>query len=1023
MAVKLEGQQDLPWETPTPCPAGFETETVTIGKDPAQMGVEIAQASWTHAGAPTQAAMSRLHAARLGKRICPVVVVARRTTDAWLFGPVPDSQVIGPLPVDQALRMVQSALEQPSGLLARQRLASLYEAVASTGLPGVANGGLFATNDLDRGVRRRPDWSGACESAKSLLALRREKLLGALGFVSEPIGGNAAMLRTAGEVPRAVAVLLTDDETFDANSKRFAVSPVSFGLKVASTQHVPWLIVARGSQIRLYPALPHVGVGRKGQAETYFELDLALLTSDTVGFLPLVFAGEALAEGGTVDALLESSVQYTVGLGERLRSKVYDAIVPQLSVAVAEQLPVLGYELDRDGLDLAYQLTLRTFFRILFQAYAEDRRLLPYGTNPRYDRNALNTVARDLTENPDQPFDPESTSLWDDLTQVWRVIDKGDKAWSVPPYNGGLFSTDPGLHPAGALLDRLAVTNDIIGPALQALLVDTDESGVTGPVDFRSLSVREFGTIYEGLLESNLALADVDLTLGKNDTWLPAGPGDEVVAPAGTVYFHNTSGQRKGTGSYFTPSFVVEHLLERALDPALEAHLERIAERVDVGDAAGAARDFFDFRVADLAMGSGHFLTAAIDHIEAKMAAFLDDHGLPGVTRELRLLDEAARDAAGPDSPAVEPSSLLRRQIARRCIYGLDTNAVAVELARVSIWIHTFVRGLPMSSLDHNLVCANSLTGIGTVDEALDVLVAGRTNSQLTVFDAPIEAALDAARDVLADVAAAAEATRQDAQDAARATQRARAEAETARLLFDAAVLRRIGRADLVAGEEPDKIAALAGQDVAQEEIADLDPAHFPYLFPEVFLRDRPGFDVLIGNPPWEKIKVEEHGWWGLRFPGIRSLPMARRTKEIGRLQTERPDLMAEYEADIAASEARRSVLTSGPYPGIGSGHIDLYKAFAWRNWLLLRENGRAGVVLPRAASHRRWYPSMATVGADRRNLCRRVRASQLRTLGISGRAPAIHGGPHDGRALAMRWRHLNVWALPQSSRIRGGSR
>src|SRR5699024_10597099 len=157
----------------------------------------------------------------------------------------------------------------------------------------------------------------------------------------------------------------------------------------------------------------------------------------------------------------------------------------------------------------------------------------------------------------------------------------------------------------GALLDRVAVTNDVIGPALAALLIDTDDTGVTGPVDFRSLSVREFGTIYEGLLESNLALADVDLTIGKNDAWVPAGDGDDVVAQAGTVYLHTTSGQRKGTGSYFTPSFVVEHLLERALDPALDTHLERVAELLAAGDAAGAARAFFDFRVADLAMGSG----------------------------------------------------------------------------------------------------------------------------------------------------------------------------------------------------------------------------------------------------------------------------------------------------------------------------------------------------------------------------------------------------------------------------------
>lgn len=950
MALELAGKQTIPWAAPPKCPASFAPVSVTIGPDDAGMGLEIARAEWSGSGAPSREAMASLHAARLSKRLCPVVVVAESGSHVWSFGPNPQGQVVGPLPPDQAERLLQAALDQASGLLARQRLTALYEALEGTALPGVANAGLFATNDLRKGVRQRSDWGAATEAAKRLLALRREQLIKALGFSTQRAGGHAHVLATAQPHPRAVAVLLDDMEGFDAESPRFAVSPITYGLNVASKQGIPWLIVTRGSQLRLYPAKPHVGVGRKGQAETYFELDLALLTDDTAGFLPLVFSGAALDEGGTAEQLLGSSAQYSVGLSERLRAKVYDDIVPSLSLAIAGQLPALGHPMDRAGLDLAYQLTLRTFFRLLFQSYAEDRKLLPYGENPRYDRNALNTVAKDLTENPDQPFDPESTSLWDDLAQVWKVIDKGDTAWSVPPYNGGLFSTDPDLHPEGALLARISVSNDVLGPALKALLIDTDDDGTTGPIDFRSLSIREFGTIYEGLLESNLALADVDLTLGRDDTWLPAGDGDEVVAPAGTVYFHNTSGQRKGTGSYFTPSFVVEHLLERALAPALDAHLERITHLLDRDDTAGAARDFFDFRVADLAMGSAHFLTAAIDHIEAKMAAFLAEHDIPGVTQELRHLEEAARNASGPDAPDPEPSSLLRRQIARRCIYGLDINPVAVELARVSIWIHTFVRGLPMSSLDHNLVCANSLTGIGSVDESLDVLVEGRRGNQLTVFDAPIEEALDAARDVLTDVAAAAEATRPEAEAAARAAQRARAEAETARLLFDAAVLKRIGRDGLVAASEPDKIASLAGEPTAQDAVGHLKPAHFPYLFPEVFLRDRPGFDVLIGNPPWEKLKVEEHQWWGLRFPGLRGMPMAERSARIEALKAERPDLRAEFEVEVAASEAMRQVLISGPFPGIGAGHIDLYKAFGWRNWQLVRAEGRIGIVLPRAA-------------------------------------------------------------------------
>jgi hypothetical protein len=856
--------------------------------------------------------------------------------------------------VDRASRLLQAVLDEPDALAARRRLDGLTAALDSTSIAGVNNVGLFASHELRVGVPQRPDWEAACATSTPWLTARGGSLIERLGFRTSRAGAHALVLSGGGARPEAVAVLLQEDEAFEASSHRFVVSPVAYGLKMAEQQGVAWLLMVRKGSIRLYPARIDLGVGRKGLAETYLELDLDSLDTDSAGYLSLLFAADALADGGTTYEILESSAQYAAALGDRLRDKVYEDIVPELSVAVAKGLERLGHEMDAAGLDLAYQLTLRVFFRMLFQVYAEDRRLLPYRQNDQYTRNAIKTLAADLLADPDREFDLESTTLWDDLTQVWRVIDTGNTRWGVPPYNGGLFSADPELHPEGALIDQIRIPDVVMGPVLQALLLDDTEDGDVGAIDFRSLSVREFGTIYEGLLESSLGLAEIDLTLDNNGTWIPAAEGDEVFAAAGEVYFHNTSGQRKGTGSYFTPSFVVEHLLERSLDPALNAHLARVADMLAAGDEAGAADAFFDFKVADLAMGSGHFLTAAIDHIEAGMASFLadDGHHIPGVAKELALLAAAARKALGGSAEEPDPSSLLRRQIARRCIYGLDINPISVELARVSIWIHTFVRGLPMSSLDHNLVCANSLTGIGNIDEALDVLSPRRRGdpNHNRLFAEPILDALEGAREVLAVAGQAAEADRDESRAAAQAYRKARDRVTTARLLFDAAVLRRIGRSDLVAAEAWEAIAAMAGGEHAQAVVRPLQPAHMPALFPEVFLRNNGGFDVLVGNPPWEKLHVEEHQWWGLRFPGLRSMPMAARTRQVAELRAGRPDLEAEYQADIETSNAARQVLAAGPYPGIGSGHIDLYKAFAWRNWHLLREGGALGLVLPRGA-------------------------------------------------------------------------
>jgi hypothetical protein len=253
-----------------------------------------------------------------------------------------------------------------------------------------------------------------------------------------------------------------------------------------------------------------------------------------------------------------------------------------------------------------------------------------------------------------------------------------------------------------------------------------------------------------------------------------------------------------------------------------------------------------------------------------------------------------------------------------------------------------------MSSLDHNLVCANSLTGIGSVEEALDVLVPGRKGAA-TLFDAPIEEALERARTVLVDVARMPELDRVESQAASRAVKQSRKEAETAKLLLDAAVLTRIGRRDLVAGESVGAIARMAAAPTVQEVLRPLLPAHMPVLFPEVFLRSNSGFDVLVGNPPWEKLKVEEDQWWGMHIPGLRSLPMAQRTLRLRSFQESRPDLVENFDEAVAAAKGSRRAIASGPYPGIGTGDLDLYKAFAWRNWQLLCRRGRFGVVFPRA--------------------------------------------------------------------------
>jgi hypothetical protein len=959
----LSARRKQPWKTDEKLPSGYALGDVLYGPDPAGpggLGFQVATAQLVVGKpAPTLGDLKALHKLRTGAGTTPTVIAVSNGATAWLFGPATE-QARDPLSHALAERYLQSVLHEPNTQAAYNRMVGLAKSAETTGIAGVNNSGLFASYHLRENAKLRPDWLTAATKATSLLPKRGQQLITALGFKSEKAPGGAQILSGQTGGPTAVAILLDESQHFDAASPAFnQLPPVAFGLRIAMEKGIPWLVVLRDDQIRLYPGKDGVGVGQKGQTETFIELDLAALDADYTALLPLIFSADALAPDGTAQQLLDDSGRFASSLGARLRDRIYVEVIPPLAKATAEALAKTGRTLDPDDLALAYRVTLRILFRLLFQAYAEDRGLLPSGRNERYDANSLKTAAkRDMDTDP-ADFSEDGAQLWLDLVQVWNAIDKGNKLWQVPAYNGGLFSSNPDVSEEGSVLAAITLPDSVIGPALQHLLVDVSEDGIIGPVDFRSLSVREFGTIYEGLLESSLSLAEHDLTdaviteKGHTKTvWVPAKPGDVVKAPAGSVYFHSASGERKATGSYFTPKFVVDHLIERSITPALSAHLAKVEDLLIKGKDVEAERLFFDFRVVDLAMGSGHFLVAAVDKVEALMRNFLTQHTIPGIQNELLRLAEVAKDALGDDEQAkseVDNVALLRRQVARRCIYGLDLNLMSVELARLAMWIHTFVPGLPMSNLDHGLVCANSLTGIGSVDEALDALQPGRRPGEMTFFDDVVGDSLALAKVLLVDMANAGEADKKQVAEAASMLAEAKAAAEPAKRIFDAAVATRIGQVaagSLMAAGDIDKLANDGLLDEVHEQ---LRPAHMPYLFPEVFLRDNPGFDIVVGNPPWEELQVEEPKFWLRARPGLLGLKPAELKSEVARLRRERQDLLPELQKAIDDVATMRNVLLAGPYPGLGTGDIDLYQAFAWRFWHLLRPHGHLGVVMPRS--------------------------------------------------------------------------
>ncbi len=255
-----------------------------------------------------------------------------------------------------------------------------------------------------------------------------------------------------------------------------------------------------------------------------------------------------------------------------------------------------------------------------------------------------------------------------------------------------------------------------------------------------------------------------------------------------------------------------------------------------------------------------------------------------------------------------------------------------------------------MSNLDRNLRCANALTGIGTVKEAVEALEPERVAGATSLFRGLIVEALDEAKSILSVAAKIDEATIAQYREAEELQHKASDAVEPSRLLFDAAVAKRLELVDPTIESVEAPVAAATAPSVAGE-LSLAQPAHLPVLFPEVFLGSNAGFSCIIGNPPWKPLEVDVHAWWGQRFPGLhRGLNVAARNPKIERLAAERPDLAAEYEEEIALTNQMRKTIVAGPFPGITTGDADLYKAFCWRDWQVLRSGGRLGIVLPRTA-------------------------------------------------------------------------
>ena len=732
-------------------------------------------------------------------------------------------------------------------------------------------------------------------------------------------------------------------------------------VSVLAATPAKWVIVTNGKLWRLYSATA------SNKATNYYEIDLdeAVHAPDqrtALKYWWLFFRRAAFQ--GFLDDLLQKSADYAAELGERLKGRVFTEIFPHFAAGfIAHQRRSRTFDKSSTSdfspaqLDRLFTATMTFLYRLMFILYAESLELLPVYESRGYGEASLDRLKKEIAKAAGDVEDgvparlagvygDDATGLYTRLQTLFTAIDAGATALNLPKYNGGLFSSS---SDDGRFLSSHAIPDRFLALGLDRLCRDVDAKSLAlAAIDYKSLGVRQLGSIYEGLLEFRVRLASEPLAVVKEkgkEVYLPAAELGNRRAVAtlavGDVYLENDKRERKATGSYYTPDYIVKYIVEHTVGPVLERKFAALEERLRQAQklyrqhkatvqARGndqspelfwkrpemqrLADDCLDVRVLDPAMGSGHFLVEAVDFVSDRLIKFLNGWtenpvwALLERTRQ-EIVADMERQGVSIDNERLTRVALLKRSVLKRCIYGVDLNGMAVELAKVSLWLDAFTLGAPLSFLDHHLKWGNSL--IGARVQEVKAALESRADQQLGLFAQSKFVGVMLATDLMRQVSYQSDNTVEQLEASASAYRSAADHLAPYKRVLDVYTSRWFGNEPSKKGtddaleflQRADVEAWLKNPDKAQLPAADymdtpriggtaLSAAaekrffHWELEFPEVFfapsqpggqdvqLRADGGFDAVVGNPPYqvmENMDSDQRSYfYGVRTDGAR---------------------------------------------------------------------------------------------------------------------------------------------------------
>jgi len=710
---------------------------------------------------------------------------------------------------------------------------------------------------------------------------------------------------------------------------------------INSISRIKWLFLCNGKVLRILTKYYHT------YSKGYLEFDLENIFSnrDIIEFNTLFsfihssrFKHYKESEEFPINLFQKESNREGVKIGDSLRNNVKEAI-ELLGNEFIHQNKFFYTKMHNSEIDINeyFAELLRIIYRMIFIFYAEQREMLPGAGSLYFEELSLSSL-RSLAEKPikgDKNYD-----LWNRLFLSFDLMRKGNDFLEVPCYNGSLFKDE---NLSIILENKLKISNDMFLQFIR-LLTTSNIDKVKQRINFLEISEEEIGAIYESLLDYK-PIIDNNLNF-----YLIEGT------------------ERKSTGSYYTPKELIDILIRTTLQPLVEERIKFAGDKKE-----NKEKVILDLRICDPACGGGTFLLAALDFLGKILAEIRSESNNPSET-ELR---EA------------------RREILQQCIYAVDMNPLAVELVKISLWLRACVKNKPLNFLDNHIKCGNSLIGFGKQLEIskipIEAYTAIKGNKQTGISGENLNLQNMARKWIQKESDSKTpslfpfiydEKTIISISERFRKISQIKEENSEDIMRKEQAYIEAINQDDFLSLK---KIAntwlasfywSLKGNTLdifptfglinqirinirdqkldelfKKVDIIEKNNLFFNWHieFPDVFTKEKNGFDCILTNPPWETLDFKEREFFLGTNQEIFDAPtQAIRRELILNLIKKNPEHHKQYvDAWFSMKKMAHFVCTSGLYELSAQGTLNTYALFTERCWKLISPKGYVGIIVP----------------------------------------------------------------------------